>query len=293
MKGVVLEIKNGYAAVLSEDGTVIKLKRKCNVGDTLQFSDKDVTNSGNIVRMRALKTASKVAAVLLVVSIGAGGYYSTATAASYVSVDAGDSEITLSLNHFGRVIKVEGSDEATIELAASLYDEGIRNDKLPEALKKTERIMQSRGIADSETDINVSIESINERTFEKLKAEAERNGFNTEKKGEAEDITVPQSKEEQNAADRPEMPERPEPPESPEISERPEMPEPPEKPEISERPEMPEVPEIPNKPEEAENPARPEEQEVTPPSLPSSGADAPPGPPSDMGQRPEGDMQPH
>ena len=45
MKGIVLEIKNHTAAVLREDGTVIKLRGNYTVGQTLQCNRKPRTFS--------------------------------------------------------------------------------------------------------------------------------------------------------------------------------------------------------------------------------------------------------
>ena len=38
MKGIVLEIRNRTAAVLREDGVIVKTWQKCAVGDTIELS---------------------------------------------------------------------------------------------------------------------------------------------------------------------------------------------------------------------------------------------------------------
>ena len=40
MKAIVLEIKNGEAAVLREDGIVVTTRQKCRVGDTIEVDDR-------------------------------------------------------------------------------------------------------------------------------------------------------------------------------------------------------------------------------------------------------------
>ena len=39
MKAVVLEVRDGYAAVLREDGVVEKLRRSCEVGETIELEE--------------------------------------------------------------------------------------------------------------------------------------------------------------------------------------------------------------------------------------------------------------
>ena len=38
MKAIVLEVRNGVAAVLREDGVIVKTRQKCAVGDTIDVT---------------------------------------------------------------------------------------------------------------------------------------------------------------------------------------------------------------------------------------------------------------
>ena len=151
MKAVVLEIKNGYAAVLKEDGTVIKIRRECEVGETIILSGKE-ENPGKPMRFtRTARIIIRVAAVLLAAFIGCGAYYLTATAATKVEVTGAEATITLSLNHFNRVIAVAAVGDDADELQSLLEQEGVRNNTFPEALEKTTRLLQAREEAGSGT----------------------------------------------------------------------------------------------------------------------------------------------
>ncbi|MBQ9030928.1 MAG: hypothetical protein IJ106_05680 [Parasporobacterium sp.] len=171
MKAVVLEIKDGYAAVLRDDGTVDRIQRQCEVGDVIEVIDAPET-SGSIrepIRFRktdgrkaagtskaagtrktagVLKTdrfrrvvrgTAIAAAVLLAAVIGTGGYYYTTDAAASVVVDTGTATVTLYLNHFDRVIQVESDDDAVTP--KSLEDTGIRFSTLAEALNKVDALV--------------------------------------------------------------------------------------------------------------------------------------------------------
>ena len=39
MKAVVLEIRDGEAAILREDGVVVRVRRQCEVGDTIELAE--------------------------------------------------------------------------------------------------------------------------------------------------------------------------------------------------------------------------------------------------------------
>ena len=42
MKGLVLELKDGFAAVLCENGAVMKIQRDCQVGDTIELEQNEL-----------------------------------------------------------------------------------------------------------------------------------------------------------------------------------------------------------------------------------------------------------
>lgn len=171
MKAVVLEIKNGYSAVLAEDGTVIKIKGEYAVGDTIEINTSG--QAGQVSRFRK-KTARFVAAAaaIAIIAVAGGGYYTTATAASTVTYNAGDTEIILTLNHLDKVIKVESSDAEAEDIIRALYDEGIRHTDLSDALEKTSAVLKEVKPEDASAAPEIHVDAKNESRSEKLEQQA-------------------------------------------------------------------------------------------------------------------------
>ena len=129
MKAIVLEVKNGYAAVMREDGVVTKTRQPCQVGETIELTSEVVPFPIN--RKRLLRNA--VAAVLAL-SLAGGSYgYTTAMAASYISLDVNDSSMEFSINRIGRVISVKGINNGG-ELLAEALEEEVRNKTVDDAM---------------------------------------------------------------------------------------------------------------------------------------------------------------
>lgn len=136
MKAVVLEIRDGYAAVLREDGTVEKIRRSCRVGETIELEE-----TGRVLRFPAKAAKWTAAAAAAVVLLSAGGVYgfNNAYAYSYVTLDANPS-IEYTLNRRNRVIAVEALNEDAAELAAALSAE-VKNSTLTEAIEQTTELL--------------------------------------------------------------------------------------------------------------------------------------------------------
>lgn len=127
MKAVVLEIRDGYAAVLREDGVVEKLRRDCRVGETIELSE-----AGRVTRLpRAGRWVAAAAAALVIVSAGGGWGYNNAYAYSYVTLDANPS-IEYTLNRKNRVLSVSALNEEGAALAEELSD--LKNASLTDAV---------------------------------------------------------------------------------------------------------------------------------------------------------------
>ena len=169
MKGVVLEIKNGYAAVLKQDGTVVKIRRKCNVGDTIEIPQ----------TIRFARAIAIAAAVVLIILGASGGYYYTAMAASTVTIHSSDGDLTLSLNRLDRVIKVESAGSLREDTVQDLYAKGIRNCTLPEALEKAADILKETESQDEQRSFAIDIEAKTSGKYDSLKGQAEEKGFYT------------------------------------------------------------------------------------------------------------------
>ena len=167
MRAIVLEIKNGEAAVLREDGIVVTTRQKCRVGDTIEVSDRiEVRPARRFGRLRRIAAVAMLAIVIAGSTFG----YMSVSASSYVSVDAGDTSLEFAVNHFGRVISVEGLDEDSEEFAKNIEGE-IRHKKFDDAMNcAMTRLEENGSIAGSGQDqIIAGVTAGNERQREELK----------------------------------------------------------------------------------------------------------------------------
>lgn len=148
MKAVVLEVRDGLAAVLREDGMVQKLRRSCEVGDTIELPDET-----KIVRFPGKTTKWVAAAAAAVIIMAAGGTYgyNTAYAYSYVTLE-GDASVVYVLNRQDRVIRVNGLSEDGKILAEELTAAGVKNTTLTEAITMTTEILGERGETEGKED---------------------------------------------------------------------------------------------------------------------------------------------
>ena len=141
MKAIVLEIKKGEAAVLREDGIVVTTRQACRVGDTIEVPDRVEVRPAR--RFGRLTRVAAVAVLALVIAGSTFGYMSV-SASSYVSVDAGDTSLEFGVNHFGRVISVEGLDEDSAQFAEEIRGE-IRHRRFDDAVSCTMERLEDRG----------------------------------------------------------------------------------------------------------------------------------------------------
>lgn len=170
MKAVVLEIKNGKAAVLREDGVITQIRRKCAVGDTIEIHK---VSAGKIVSF----AFPAVAAIFLAIS-GSLYYYNTAMAYSYVTVD-GDSGVQLTLNRQNEVIDVTALSETTEDLVNELIESGIGNISVEDAVDMITSAINADSTSDNcdtaevvttdEPAIDVTVTSIDEETAESIR----------------------------------------------------------------------------------------------------------------------------
>jgi len=192
MKAVVLEIKNGYAAVLREDGVVVKIKRRCKVGETILLSGKEAEGIRQVSYARMIRNIAIAAAVAVIVLGGTSTYYLTATSAATVEVDTGNTRVMLSLNHFNRVIGISSGQEEDAELISAIDAEGIRNNTLEEALQKTAAVIHglngTSAEGSAEQAAQITIRTANDTTYEQLRGQAEKGGYSVKRKEDADEI---------------------------------------------------------------------------------------------------------
>lgn len=148
MKSVIVEIKDGFAAALSEDGCVVKIKNhNYEVGQVLQVSNPKVRFTNKIVAFAAS------AAALVIFSTGAWAY---ASPYSYVSLDVNPS-IEFTLNRFDRVLDIKAVNDDGEEILNQLQLEDLNNKTIETAIIKTLEQISFSGYFDGETEGGIVI----------------------------------------------------------------------------------------------------------------------------------------
>ena len=132
MKGIVLEKRDGFAAVLREDGLVVKTRVSAAVGETVELTD--VTAAVPKRRRPVLRVVRAAVAAALALAVTGGAYtYTNVAAASYVTLDTEETSVELSINRVGRVVGVRALDEDSEELAQAL-DADVRRKPVEDAV---------------------------------------------------------------------------------------------------------------------------------------------------------------
>ncbi len=161
MKAVILEKRNGRAAVLKEDGTIVKVRTSLSVGETMELSER----SSRPLFTRHMLAAAM--AVMLCVSLGFGWNFMTVQAYSYISLDVNPS-VEYTLNRLDRVISVEAVNADAEEIVAVLKAENINGKKITDALQVTEQVLSEQGWLSEEDYMLVNISADNETRRQRL-----------------------------------------------------------------------------------------------------------------------------
>ena len=174
MKAVVMEGKKKICVVLCEDGTFRKIRGSYKVGDTIEVKTSDfITEESNITNLkRCLPILSGVAAAaVLVTSIG---YYETAVACSYVTLDATPS-IEYTLNRLDKVIKVEALNEEAQPIIETLTHQGVKYNSIGDAIDMTVEVLRANDyLSDENNEIIIDVVSESEGRSEKLSKQVEK-----------------------------------------------------------------------------------------------------------------------
>ncbi len=158
MKAVVLETRNGEAAVLVNDGTVRIVRGVYNVGEIIDYR----------LRPRFVQWIAAAAAMVVLVC-GSAAMWIDRNYVTYaeVSLDVNPS-IVYSLNKRDRVLNVRAINDDAENIVTALEQEGVHFTPLSEALEKTMGILDNQGYMDESTDdyvlINVSADDEGRQT---------------------------------------------------------------------------------------------------------------------------------
>lgn len=169
MKAVILEIRNGKAAVLGEDGTISKVRTDRLVGDTIELPE-----TAHIASGRLMKMAASAAAVLLLVLTGS--YYMVyASPYAYVSMDVNPS-IEYTINRRQEVIDIRALNTDAQAIVQGVEERIGKRCTLSEAMGTAAVVMQDADYlgAEEEDYILVNISSDHMRETEFLETEVEQ-----------------------------------------------------------------------------------------------------------------------
>lgn len=129
MKAIIVEIKNGFAAVLSDDGNISRVKDKnYELGQVITVKKQMV----HITKKLAIGVAS---AVILFLSSSAGVWAYTSPY-SYVSLDINPS-IEYTVNRFDMVIDVKPVNDDGEEILSQINLNNLNNKKISDAITTT------------------------------------------------------------------------------------------------------------------------------------------------------------
>lgn len=193
MKAMILEVKDGYAAALREDGLIVKTKQLGEVGTTIELNEKVVafpTQGRRIAR-------TAVAAALALAVTGGAYTYTNVAEASYVTLDTEETSVELAVNRMGRVVKVRALDEDSAELAQELSAD-IRRMKVEDAVDAAMTRM------DGASTVVAGVTGENDKRSADLQDAVER-GMERRERGNMELVTLEISRDERRAAGEQDM----------------------------------------------------------------------------------------
>lgn len=162
-KATVLEIRDGHAALLREDGVFVKRKnRGYKIGDVILMEEQSFWGSQKIF--------ASIAAAMLITFLS-GGMVAYASPSYYVSLDSNPS-IVLEVNMFQRVVKAKALDTDAIAVLEGLK---LKNMNIEQAVDATVTRMNEMGyLQSSENNILVTATAKNQEKAEKLVAKLQK-----------------------------------------------------------------------------------------------------------------------
>ena len=147
MKSVVVEIKAGYAAVLSEDGCISKIKNKNYIiGQVIETKSSKFRNINKLVMCSALAAMIAIAGGITL--------WAYRTPYSYVSLDVNPS-IEYSLNRFDKVISITAVNDDGQEILNRLKLDKLENENIEDAVAETVNQISKDGYFDNSIDNDI------------------------------------------------------------------------------------------------------------------------------------------
>jgi hypothetical protein len=163
MKAVALEIKDGYAALLQEDGTVIRMKnRNYKIGDVINMRESRMSRNKGF--------SIFVAAAAMFIMLAGSGAWVYGNPAYFVSLDVNPS-VMMEVNLLDRVIGMETMNEDAKILLEGL---DLKNTNIEDAISEIVARLADAGYLDAEGgNIVVSTLAKNSEKAERLAVEFE------------------------------------------------------------------------------------------------------------------------
>ncbi|NLO09236.1 MAG: hypothetical protein GX129_05125 [Clostridiales bacterium] len=152
MKSVIVELRDGYASVLSDDGCIRKIRNKnYELGQVINI---DIV--GNSLRKKISIFAASAAAIL-VLGVGSWAY---ASPYSYVSLDVNPS-IEFVLNRFDRVLEVKAGNEDGEGILQEIDTGNLKNKTISRAINQTLNQISEQGYLPNNTISGIVIAASN------------------------------------------------------------------------------------------------------------------------------------
>ena len=158
MKGIIVELRGHYAALLTEDGCVVKvMNHHYQIGQEVILMNKS--------KLKSFAALASAASLLLVAGLSSYAYFDPYTT---VSLDVNPS-IEFTANRFDRVLSAKGMNEDGQELLQNMESVTLNNKSIDEALELTIREMTKLGYLSQEnSQIYIGTVSKQERRAETL-----------------------------------------------------------------------------------------------------------------------------
>lgn len=152
MKAVIVELRNGYASVLSDEGCIVKIKdNSYEIGQVIQMTKQ----KNKAIKKIATFVAS--AAAILVLGVSTWAY---ASPYSYISLDVNPS-IEFVLNRFDRVLSIKSVNDDGEEVLQEIKLENLKNKTIIQAINQTLNQISELGYFSDETTAGIVITTSN------------------------------------------------------------------------------------------------------------------------------------